>query len=106
MKIVFSKGSISAILVYILTCSFFSKIFGDSPVNLIGLGGRDGVRNLMFNLFSFSIITLVFTIIVGIFHLDKRRWLILNLIGIGISSVSVFIFTLIYLSLFWRNNGL
>lgn len=66
---VFSKGSIIAIAVYFLIFIYFPNLFGETAVNVLGLGGKNGGTNLMFNLFFYAIMTFVITVIVGLFFL-------------------------------------
>lgn len=106
LKNVFSKGSLVAAMLLLLIFLFFPILFGETPVNLLGLGGRNGSFNLIINILSYSIITLLITTIVSFGASDQRKRLISNLIGICVSSLSILAYILIYLTIFWRNNGL
>jgi hypothetical protein len=96
------KGILTSITLYVLLFIFFDYIFGETPVNLLGMDGHSGISNLFINLFSYGIIVFTIALIVSIFLDIRRNWLISNIIGIVVAIFLSFISLFLYLAVFWR----
>jgi hypothetical protein len=96
------KGVLTSITFYVLLFIFFDYIFGETPVNLLGMDGRSGISNLIINLFSYGIIVFTIALIVSLFLDNRRKWLISNMIGIVVAIFLSFISLSLYLAVFWR----
>jgi hypothetical protein len=60
----------------------FDYIFGNTPVNILKLGGSIARYNYFVNVLGYVVVTLAFLALIILFAKDKTHWIIGGLIGL------------------------
>ncbi len=95
----FGKASILPAIILIVTLFYFYDLFGETPVNLLGWGGRDAFANLLINMVSHALIAIVLSIPPIIFVQEKKSWFIQVITGSSISTIFLMIYIVVSLTL-------
>jgi hypothetical protein len=90
------KASILVLVIYLILFLGFHEWFGESPINLVGLGGHDGAGNALFNFGTYSILAFLIGIIPSFFITYKKKWFFQSAISAFIASPYI---TVLYLAL-------
>ncbi|MBM7603062.1 hypothetical protein JOC75_001032 [Metabacillus crassostreae] len=101
MNLFWWRGCISSIIIYVLIFFFFPIVFGNTPLNLLNLGSRNGASNFLINIISFGFIVIIIAFISSVFITNKKSWLKGNLIGTVIDITFFLIISPIYMVIFF-----
>jgi hypothetical protein len=91
-------GFIVCVVIYVLTFQYSYLIFGETPVNILGLGSRNGGWNLLINLMTYAGISLFFVTIIGVFIVKNKRWIFQGIIGCVVSVTMTLVYFILWYS--------
>lgn len=96
------KGIVFAIFTYLIIFYIFDPLFGNTPVIILNISGKNGYANLLINLTSYGIITFSVLLIFSFFNKNNNVWIKSNALGIFIAIIATLCFISIYINLIWK----
>ncbi len=91
-------------LTLIINFYLFPLVFGETPVNLLGMGSVSGHKNYFINLFSYIVINTVILCFITLFAKEKIKWILGFVFGTCIIAVLFTVFIFSYFEIFWRGK--
>ncbi|MCX7841594.1 MAG: hypothetical protein N2489_00780 [Clostridia bacterium] len=96
------KGSLAGAAALFAMFHLFPGAFGETPVNLFGLGSVNGYKNYFINILSYSLINVVIFGIISLFVKERVKCILSFAFGTCLMAVMLTVFIFFYFEIFWR----